>query len=297
LICGSNVPHGAHTTMLTRADALSNAAKGDITTLEARERLARVEAAQASARADAQQAVYAFQQASAHEAADTAFADVDAPARLRAAEEAVRRLESARAGWANVRAAKARARDLTARQRLYTDLHAAIEDAIGGVLERARRAFIAKVQGYLPAGDVFTLLLTDDNGKDVCRFGLLAPDGALHTALSGAEWARLTLALAAAVTSDEAADLAILTPEDRAFDPDTLRAFMAGLGQAPGQVILCSPVAPAGKAVKGWTVIDLSAPKAPRKAKAADPAPEVTDGEPPEADIDSFFNGIPGEAK
>ena len=187
---------------------------------------------------------------------------------LRAAEEQIRSLEGARASWQNVRAAKMRARDLSARQRLYSDLHAAIEDAIGGVLERARTDFVKKVQSYLPVEDGFDLVLSE-NGKDVCKFGFVR-EGNLHTALSGAEWARLTLALAAAVTSDDDADLSVLTPEDRAFDAETLAAVMRGLSNAPGQVLLCSPVAPAGRAPKGWTVIDLNAPKAPRAKKADD---------------------------
>jgi len=269
LICGSAVPHGAHAAMLTRAEALTNAARNDVAVIEGRERLARVEAVLPEAQRIAQDAVMAFRNAS--DAASTVAAvDTEAPGRLHAAEEAVRRLESARAAWANVRAAKARARDLTARQRLYGDLHAAIEDAIGGVLERARRDFIGRVQSYLPPGDVFDLVL-EDGGKDVCRFGFVR-DGALHTALSGAEWARLTLALAAAVTSDDEANLSVLTPEDRAFDADTLRAVMVGLTNAPGQVLLCSPVAPTGRTPKGWTVIDLSpkAAKAPKAAKGED---------------------------
>jgi hypothetical protein len=218
---------------------------------------------------------------------------------LRGAEEHVRSLESARAAWQNVRAAKLRARDLTARQRLYGDLHTAIEDAIAGVLERARRDFVTKVQSFLPPEDAFDLLLSE-NGKDVCKFGFVR-GGALHTALSGAEWARLTLALAAAVTSDDEADLSVLTPEDRAFDADTLAAVMRGMTNAPGQVLLCSPVAPAGRTVKGWTIIDLSGDakpaKAPRAKKNAG-AEVVMDSGNDDSDVplDTRFDAI-GEAK
>lgn len=271
LVCASPIPHGAHGLMFQRAEALANAAKGDVTVLENRERRARLTAALPEAQRLAEEAVHRFRIAVAE---DERIAALPAPhpdplSALRAAEEQVRALEGSRAAWQNVRAAKARARDLTARQRLYTDLHAAIEDAIGGVLERARTAFVAKVQSYLPTEDAFDLVLSA-NGKDVCQFGFVR-DGALHTALSGAEWARLTLALAAAVTDDDEANLSILTPEDRAFDAETLAAVMRALGNAPGQVILCSPVAPAGRTPKGWTVIDLSAPKA-TKAKKGDDA-------------------------
>jgi hypothetical protein len=267
--------------------------------IEAQERVARAKAALPAALTAAQEAIARFRAAEVEMAAADAqpAMNPDPHAALRAAEEQVRALEGARAAWQNVRAAKLRARDLSARQRLYSDLHDAIEDAIGGVLERARRAFVAKVQSYLPAEDAFDLVLSA-NGKDVCQFGFVR-DGNLHTALSGAEWARLTLALAAAVSSGDAADLAVLTPEDRAFDADTLAAVLRGLGNAPGQVILCSPVAPAGKTPKGWAVIDLSPAKGTKPAKA--PKATVPDEEEAQpdgrVDLDAFFGTTPGEAK
>ena len=270
LVCASPIPHGAHALMFQRAEALAHAAKGDVTVLENRERLTRLTAALPEAQRLAEEAVHRFRVAVAEDERIAALpaANPDAQGALRGAEEEVRRLEGARAAWANVRAAKARARDLSARQRLYSDLHDAIEDAIGGVLDRARTDFVKKVQSYLPVEDAFDLVLTA-NGKEVCQFGFVR-DGALHTALSGAEWARLTLALAAAVTSGDEANVSILTPEDRAFDAETLAAVLRGMANAPGQVILCSPVAPAGRAPKGWTVIDLSPPKATRAKKADD---------------------------
>jgi energy-coupling factor transporter ATP-binding protein EcfA2 len=275
LICNSAVPHGAHAAMLQRAETLTRAAQGDVVAVEAQARLGLVQTALADAQGRAEEAVRGFRDAEAEDARIAALPEAaasqgDALAALRAAEEQVRALEGARAAWSNVRAAKARARDLSARQRVYADLHTAIEDAIVGVLDRARSGFAKKVQSYLPAEDAFDLVL-DDNGKDVCKFGFTR-DGVLHTALSGAEWARLTLALAAAVTSDEEADLAVLTPEDRAFDPETLASVMRALGNAPGQVLLCSPVAPAGRTPKGWTIIDLTAPKVPKGGKKADEA-------------------------
>jgi len=304
LVCASPIRYGTHDAMLQRAEALAAAATKDVAVMETQGQLERVKAALPEALRVAQDAVARFR------AAEVAMAEADArPATnpdphgmLRAAEEQIRALESARAAWQNVRAAKLRARDLSARQRLYSDLHAAIEDAIGAVLERARRDFVAKVQSYLPSEDAFDLVLTA-NGKDVCQFGF-SRDGALHTALSGAEWARLTLALAAAVSSGDEADVAVLTPEDRAFDADTLRAVMVGMSNAPGQVILCSPVAPAGRTPKGWTVIDLTAPVEAKPAKAAkakksDGLGALTLGGTPDGDdvnLDEFF-GTPGEAK
>ena len=296
LVCASPIRYGTHDAMLQRAEALAAAATKDVAVMETQGQLERVKAALPEALRVAQDAVARFR------AAEVAMAEADArPATnpdphgmLRAAEEQVRALESARAAWQNVRAAKLRARDLSARQRLYSDLHTAIEDAIGAVLERARRDFVAKVQSYLPSEDAFDLVLTA-NGKDVCQFGF-SRDGALHTALSGAEWARLTLALAAAVSSGDEADVAVLTPEDRAFDADTLRAVMVGMSNAPGQVILCSPVAPAGRTPKGWTVIDLTAPVEAKPAKAAKAKKSGAEVVMDDVNLDEFF-GTPGEAK
>ena len=50
--------------------------------------------------------------------------------------------------------------------------------------------------------------------------------------------------------------LLVFTPEERAFDPQTLRSVLLSLSDAPGQVILCSPVKPAGKLPKGWTMVE-----------------------------------------
>jgi energy-coupling factor transporter ATP-binding protein EcfA2 len=266
LVCTSPIRYGDHATMLTRAEALVNATQADIATMQAQAERERIERALADALREAQDAVARFRAAEVAMAeADAQPTDGDAHARLREAEDIVRGLESTRAQWEDVRAAQARARDAKGRARLYADLHDAIEDAIGRVLERARVDFVTKVRSYLPVEDAFDLALSV-NGKDVCQFGFVR-DGILHTALSGAEWARLTLALAAAVASDDEADLSVLTPEDRAFDPETLAAVLRGMSNAPGQVILCSPVAPAGRVPKGWTVIDLSPPKAPRAKK------------------------------
>lgn len=294
LVCTSPIRYGDHAKMLTRAEALVNATQADIATMQAQAEHERVQRALTDVLREAQDAVARFRAAEVAMAeADAQPTNGDAHARLREAEDIVRGLESTRAKWEDVRAAQARARDAKARARLYSDLYDAIEDAIGRVLERARVDFVKKVQSYLPVEDAFDLVLSA-NGKDVCQFGFTR-DGVLHTALSGAEWARLTLALAAAVASDDEADLSVLTPEDRAFDPETLAAVMRGMSNAPGQVILCSPVAPAGRAPKGWTVIDLSPPKAPRAKKtdtvALGAAPQE-DGDP---EVAEFFRSPDAE--
>jgi len=136
------------------------------------------------------------------------------------------------------------------------EIHEACTAAVKDLLDLAIGAFTAKVQAFMPAGDTFFLRLRDGD-RDVCQYGLLR-DGKHHGALSGAEWARVTLALGCAVAGD--ADLTVFTPEERAFDPNTLRNVMVALSAAPGQVILTSPIKPSGRTPAGWTIVDRSNP-------------------------------------
>jgi hypothetical protein len=163
-------------------------------------------------------------------------------------------LEGAASQWKNLRSQKDAMRTLKAD---ISDLEEVVESskqAINRLVKSAVVRFEESVQSYLPSTDTFKLVLEEDE-KEVCRFGF-DRDGQLHTALSGAEWARLTLALAcASATGDE--DLLIFTPEERAFDPGTLREVMAALSDAPGQVLITSPIKHKGRLPKGWTVIEV----------------------------------------
>jgi len=139
---------------------------------------------------------------------------------------------------------------------------------VGVLLDAAVASFTARVQAFLPAADVFQLQLRDDKGKPTCDFGFMR-DGELHTAVSGAEWVRLQLALTCAVVTPDPNKLVVITPEERAFDPATLREVMVALADAPGQVILTSPIKPKGAKPKGWTIIDVSAEKRAAEKRAA----------------------------
>jgi len=165
-------------------------------------------------------------------------------------------LEGAASQWKNLRSQKDAMRTLKAD---ISDLEEVVESskqAVNRLVKSAVTRFEEAVQSYLPTTDTFKLVLEEDE-KEVCRFGF-DRDGQLHTALSGAEWARLTLALAcASATGDE--DLLIFTPEERAFDPGTLREVMAALSDAPGQVLITSPIKHKGRLPKGWTVIEVGA--------------------------------------
>ena len=176
---------------------------------------------------------------------------------LTQAEATLRTMQQAQGRADEVERAKAAAEAAKERADRMGDLNTVCTDLVDDLVKDGRDGFIARVQQYLPDGDTFDLVLRQ-NKRDVCMFGLVR-DGTLHTALSGAEWARLTLALGAACIPEDDDVLAILTPEERAYDGVTLAAVMRALAKAPGQVILTSPIKPRGRTPAGWTVLDAGA--------------------------------------
>jgi ABC-type branched-subunit amino acid transport system ATPase component len=166
-----------------------------------------------------------------------------------ARDEVVRKLaadETARQTWRNAEAGRAEARSARVRADHLTIAAKSLEAIGREMLERLKSKFEQEVNGFLPVGDRFAVDL------DSARVGLVR-NGQLHSALSGAEWTRVLLALATAQVPDSTPSL--LAPRDRAWDADTLGRVMEALRDAPGQVILMSTVLP--KAVEGWTVIEL----------------------------------------
>lgn len=196
------------------------------------------------------------------EAAETRLAEVEATGdytgpsledcekALESADEKLQELRGARDAWNNVQKAESAALDAERRGEEWRTLKEACEAAVGSVLDTARAAFIAKVQSNLPPTDTFALNLRDGD-REVVQFGLVR-DGKLHTALSGAEWARVTAAMASACA--EPGQYACLIPEERAFDDVTLFEVLKAFTSCPQQVIITSPVHPAA-VPEGWTVI------------------------------------------
>ena len=180
----------------------------------------------------------------------------EARAAMESASERLNAMKNAASAHRDLRSYKDQERSLKRDVRFAENMAEECAEAVGSLLKTATADFIKKVQSYLPETDVFDLVLNDDD-KEVCRFGFVR-DSNLHTALSGAEWARLTLALACAANKPSADTLLVFTPEERAFDPHTLRNVLVALTDAPGQVILCSPVKPAGKLPKGWTLVETA---------------------------------------
>jgi len=186
------------------------------------------------------------------EAAPTVPVD-DAKAALDRAEAALADLKVVADAWTTTRKAESAAGEAEERAEEWKALKTACEFSVGVVLGKALTTFVGKVQQNLPDGDVFDLRLNDGD-REVVQFGLTR-DGNLHTALSGAEWARVMAAMAEACVGDE--QFAVLVPEERAFDPETLSDVLAAFAKTHLQVIIASPVAPK-KVPKGWTVVKRS---------------------------------------
>jgi energy-coupling factor transporter ATP-binding protein EcfA2 len=159
--------------------------------------------------------------------------------------------------WANLRTAKDDVRNLGEKSARHEELVSAAAEVVDELLKSAHKKFEKAVQAFLPPEDKFAMVLVE-NKKPVCRMGFKR-GSTLHTALSGAEWARLTLALGCATYKDSPDLLAVFIPEERAFDGDTLADVMSALNKAPGQVLLQSPNMPSladGK-TDGWQIISL----------------------------------------
>jgi site-specific DNA-methyltransferase (adenine-specific) len=230
-----------------------------------------------SLKADALRAVDALEQAETKlgmaglTAADAEVAVASAGERVRLAEARLWELERARGAHVEVQGYRSGAEEATAQAAAEAALHAACRAAIEGLLDSALDTFVARVNRYLPTAYRFALTLREKD-KAVCRFGFVQEDGRLHTALSGAEWAVLMVALAAACTPPGDGPV-VLVPEERAFDPDTLGLVMRALDDAPGQVILTSPIKPSGRMPAGWSVVEVGAATADKPKRTRRKAP------------------------
>ncbi len=194
-----------------------------------------------------------------------------------------------------------RARNAKARAEEQRDtmkrLVKACEGVSGQLLDTTRSAFIRAVNKFLPDTDSFELRL-QDSGKEICEVGLVR-DGVLHTALSGAEWSRVTMAMACAMAKP--GKLNVIIPEERAYDGDTLHAMMKALTDAPAQILITSPIKPRvkGGRVKGWKIIEVNKLRRSRIAGAlGEPNPledPVTTEQPTGQALAGAAMGVPPE--
>ena len=272
-LCGSHPPAGAATWDASSA-RITEALAVWATRAESARKAEAAEARAVALRAHAATMIGRFEAAGGAALADRVVEGAEEIAAT--ASTRLSTLLAARQSWTTVRHFRADQARLVDVARAAETLRASTTDAIVTLLDGAATAFAARVQQYLPPSDTFALRLRDGD-RDVCRFGFLR-DGTLHAALSGAEWARCLLAIGAAVSEGTSADHPlVLVPPERAYDPATLAAVMVALTDAPGQVLLASPILPAFVPA-GWHVVtvgDVSALAAP--ARAADVEADAAD--------------------
>ena len=155
------------------------------------------------------------------------------------------------ASWERVRRARTVRREAERESHGWGALAAVCKALVRELVMDAVAVFQNRVQRFLPKGETFAIEFV----KSAVRYGLLR-DGEIHTALSGAEWARVSSALAAVCTPSDAR-LPILIPEDRAWDAKTLRRMLKGLDDYRGQVIMATTIKPYRGVPAGWTLIEI----------------------------------------
>ena len=195
-----------------------------------------------------------LESANAQAPTSSVISEEDARARLYAAREALERTTNAVSRWGDMSNARDKAAAMNEDAASYKSLASACATAIVALLQQQSEAFAKRVQKFLPKNWVFKVVLQDGT-RSVFRMGLLRGDK-LHCALSGAEWATVTTAIAMATVGDKAA---ILIPEDRAWDSKTLKSVLQAFSNFDGQVILASTTKPAGRLPKGWDIVDMDA--------------------------------------
>ena len=131
----------------------------------------------------------------------------------------------------------------------YKEFAKELERIIKALLFENSLSFVEGVNKFMPQDWVFDL-----QTEGSLQVGLVR-GGVLHTALSGAEWATVTAAVAMAMPRSSTPHVVI--PEDRAFDPNTLRSILKSFASYEGQVLITAVARPKGRLPKGWTVIDL----------------------------------------
>jgi hypothetical protein len=189
-----------------------------------------------------------FSPQQAHDSAQAAF-DL--------ATERNDRLLQAKATWDSMKRARETVSMMAGDVEVYKNMKKALEGAVATLLKSAAGAFAAKVQAFLPKDWKFEIQLTDGD-REVFRLGL-RQGGHLNLALSGVEWASVTMAIAMVVATAAPIGVPILTiPEDRGWDGTTLSQVMRAWSDFDGQVIIATTTRPV-RPPKDWKVIELGA--------------------------------------
>lgn len=192
----------------------------------------------------------------------------DAEAEVLAAQAAVAGVRTAQSAVADATAESAERQTAEARRLdREADEWLQIAEALGmlltNTLDEAKSEFEKRVQKHLPKSDAF--------GVELQPFRLGLKNGSfLRTALSGAEWARVTIAVALAISNENA----LAMPEERAWDAATLERVLTSWRDAPIQIVMTSTIEPAG-GLDGWTVIHVGGDAVETETKAASTTPFV----------------------
>lgn len=212
----------------------------------------------------------------------------DVDLELIGAQSVLDRVRGLDRAWAGYDALKTQQAAAATEARDLEYLNKILGDFVQTQVNEASRAFVGRVQGFLSKPDRFWL------NTGTGRFGLqrsvgICPTcsrpglrveakdqvephywegqacaggtaGAIHprqdAALSGAEWARVVMALAAATVGPEV-EFGVLIPEDRdwAEGGKTLKEALKGLSVYTGPIIFPAATVPARGVPKGWGVV------------------------------------------
>ena len=195
-------------------------------------------------------------------------------------------MQTLRAAWKLARQGETESLQAEQDALAWGQLSSALSDALGKLVERARAAFEARVQAFLPKGWRFGVDLLDGD-REVLRVGL-RESRQLRAALSGAEWATVTAALALA-TAPGGDGPVVIAPEERAFDADTLSDVLQSFGSVDtAQVVITSPVAPS-TVPEGWTVVQVGS----ERVKVAKPTAKKEPAPPPPPPPPSILGATP----
>jgi hypothetical protein len=180
----------------------------------------------------------------------------------RAAEQSVANLALT---WKRIRDARQLSAESSAAAKDHDKYAEALRKVTGELMDAAVSGFVAKAQRWMPAPWKLHIQLRAGD-RDVFKLGVVE-NGQVNMAPSGAQLASAAIALALTCAEQAKIGYALITlPEERDWDGKTLRAVMKALSECPYQVFLTSTTAPVGKAVPGWTVIDLT-PEKPKRTK------------------------------
>jgi len=140
-----------------------------------------------------------------------------------------------------------------------------LEHTLTKLLEGVREKAEEAVNRWMPVGFKASLCLESSDGKPECRWEVIGRDGQPHRkgALSGAEWAALSVAIACAWTSGEShARYLLLDDADIAgFNPENLKATLDMISKAVREGDLTQALVawsrPAEIPSEGWSVVEL----------------------------------------